>query len=761
MNENFENMNKLDLFKSYNISSDDNLMAVTKEFDEKYVKELNSLTALISNFITNIKSYIILLSKVSSTLKNHIHYSQFLIGEINQKREKYSQLFDRIEMINNTSKLFDSHLLVLNNNLKIFISDAQKEFKEIKGLRAEKWNKIKMIKNIRIETLYNKSSSRGKIKNNYHEIQDYYSNDKIYSPHKKENIYNNFIQCSNIQKNNKLLDKQMDYRKMHFNQSQENYCSNKIKNINKEKSASVIKEKNSRNKINTFQNSFSSRNNSSRYAKHTEISKNKNSKKNNMTSGINSSEVKLAYKVLEFILIINNIQLNRINNNSELRNKIETLKNDLMDLTNEVINQNKNKINYKNKNIINNNFIYNNKENLDIKDEYNLSNDDEKDDISTKLNNLYEKINKLKTKNQDLELLIKIKNKENQKLNKIIQNHQMFQSYQGNNSIRINNNSLEKINIKQNCKNYINNKNENNNNQLGVKSKMDIDLLLNKKIEELNKSIEIIKKEKYQLNNDLISKNKTIKELKERISVLLNKNKNKLLILDQKNKIHIFFKSKKAKNDSDKTLEEYKNKYSKLEKDKKELEKELENEKKKNEKIDTSELIKLHNKISEYKTKLEYYKDTYKKQKDEIIKNDNNNIINEKESSKDSNDNDMIENDFDIIKETSKEDIFDSEVNNNIIDIKHNNNNDLIKNNKILKQKIIKLENKIKSNNSNKGIDYEKLINKFTKDIKEKDVQIDYLNNQIKKLKMQMENNNDKKIMIKKLKTEMIKIKKI
>ena len=747
MNENFENMNKLDLFKSYNISSDDNLMAVTKEFDEKYVKELNSLTALISNFITNIKSYIILLSKVSSTLKNHIHYSQFLIGEINQKREKYSQLFDRIEMINNTSKLFDSHLLVLNNNLKIFISDAQKEFKEIKGLRAEKWNKIKMIKNIRIETLYNKSSSRGKIKNNYHEIQDYYSNDKIYSPHKKENIYNNFIQCSNIQKNNKLLDKQMDYRKMHFNQSQENYCSNKIKNINKEKSASVIKEKNSRNKINTFQNSFSSRNNSSRYAKHTEISKNKNSKKNNMTSGINSSEVKLAYKVLEFILIINNIQLNRINNNSELRNKIETLKNDLMDLTNEVINQNKNKINYKNKNIINNNFIYNNKENLDIKDEYNLSNDDEKDDISTKLNNLYEKINKLKTKNQDLELLIKIKNKENQKLNKIIQNHQMFQSYQGNNSIRINNNSLEKINIKQNCKNYINNKNENNNNQLGVKSKMDIDLLLNKKIEELNKSIEIIKKEKYQLNNDLISKNKTIKELKERITILLNKNKNKLLILDQKNKIHIFFKSKKAKNDSDKTLEEYKNKYSKLEKDKKELEKELENEKKKNEKIDTSEIIKLHNKISEYKTKLEYYKDTYKKQKDEIIKNDNNNnIINEKESSKDSNDNDMIENDFDIIKETSKEDIFDSEVNNNIIDIKHNNNNDLIKNNKILKQKIIKLENKIKSNNSNKGIDYEKLINKFTKDIKEKDVQIDYLNNQIKKLKMQMENNNDKNI---------------
>ena len=86
----------------------------------------------------------------------------------------------------------------------------------------------------------------------------------------------------------------------------------------------------------------------------------------------------------------------------------------------------------------------------------------------------------------------------------------------------------------------------------------------------------------------------------------------------------------------------------------------------------------------------------------------------------------------------------DSELNNNNI-IKNNTNNiDLIKQNKVLKQKIKELQNKINSNNSNKGFDYEKLINNFTKDLKDKDIQIDYLNNQIQKLKTQMKNNKEK-----------------
>ena len=521
MNKDFENKTKFDLFKSYNLSLEDNITALIKEYDKKYVSAINSLSSLISNFITNTKGYMIALSNVCSSLKSQILYSQYLLTEMNNKKEKYSQLCDRVEMINNTRKLFDNHLLMLNSNLNIFVSEAKKEFKDIKNLRNSKLNIMNKVKNNRYDTLYNKSSSRGKIKKNIFEAEDYFSNDKIYAPNnKRENVYNNFIMCSNIQKNNNLLENQTSYRKMHYNQSHEKFFINNNDNIiNKKKCASVIKEKNSRNKNNIFQNSFSSRNNSSTHAKQPEIGKNKNIK-SNLSIDVNTSELKLAYKVLEFIFIINNLQYPKNkNNNNEIKMKIESLKNNLMKLTKEVINQNKNNKKIKNKNIINNNIIYNNKENIEIKDDDIIFNDNDGiGNNSTKFKALYSQIKKLKSKNQDLELLIKIKNKENKKLNKIINDKKMFESYQGNNNIKINSNSLEKLTIKNK-----NNKNQKNNNKIEItnnkeepKEKNDIILLLNKKIEELNSSIKKINNEKNQIKNDLTGK----------INALINNNKN-------------------------------------------------------------------------------------------------------------------------------------------------------------------------------------------------------------------------------------------
>ena len=523
MNEDFENKDKFDLFKSYNLSLEGNITALIKEYDKKYVSAINSLSSLISNFITNTKAYMIALSNVCSTLKNQILYSQYLLTEINNKKEKYSQLCDRIEMINNTRKLFDNHLLMINSNLSIFVTEAKKEFKDIKNLRNSKLNLMNKVKNNRYDTFYNKSSSRGKIKKNIFEIEDYFSNDKVYAPNNnRENVYNNFIMCSNIQKNNNnLLEYQTSYRKMHYNQSHEKFYINSIDNIiNKKKHASVIKEKNSRNKNIIFQNSFSSRNNSSTHAKQPEKENNRNIK-SNLSIDVNTSELKLAYKVLEFIFIINNLQYPKNkNNNNEIKMKIESLKNNLMKLTKEVINQNKNNNKIKNKNIINNNIIYNNKENIEIKEDDIIFNDnDDIGDNSTKFKALYSQIDKLKSKNQDLELLIKIKNKENKKLNKIINDKKMFESYQGNNIIKINSNSLEKkltINNKNNKNNKSNNKFENTNNKAEPKEKNDIILLLNKKIEELNSSIKKINNEKNQIKNDLTGK----------INALINKNKN-------------------------------------------------------------------------------------------------------------------------------------------------------------------------------------------------------------------------------------------
>ena len=518
MKEEFENNNKFDLFKSYNHSLEDNITSIIKEYDKKYVSAINGLSSLISNFINNTKSYLIALCKVSSTLKNQILYSEYLLTEINNKKEKYSQIRDRIDMINNTRKLFDNHLLMLNSNLNIFISDAKKEFKDIKSLRNSKLNLMNMVNNKRYDTLYNKSSSRGRVKKNIFEIEEYFSNDKIFAPNNnRENVYNNFIQCSNIQKNNNLLEKQDNYRKKHFNQSHEKFFVYKRDNtINNKKSSSVIKEKNSRNKNITFQNSYSSRNNSSAHAKQPEIMKKQNMK-SNLSIDVNTSELNLAYKVLEFIFIINNLQYPKIkNNNNEINMKIESLKNNLMKLTKEVINQNKNDKKIKNKNIINNNIIYNNKENFEIKEDDIIFNDnDDIGDNSIKFKALYDQIDKLKSKNKDLELLIKIKNKENKKLNKIINDKKMLESYQRNNDIKIKSNSSEKLTIKnRNIKN--NYKIENNNNKAEPNEKNDIILLLNKKIEDLNSTIKNLNNEKNQIKNDLTGK----------INVLINKNKN-------------------------------------------------------------------------------------------------------------------------------------------------------------------------------------------------------------------------------------------
>ena len=99
MNDNFENINEKDLFKGKNNTRDANVISVVKQFDKKYVKEINNLSSLISNFISNINSFILALNKACSALKNQILISHCLIKEMDEKTEKYAQLNDRMEII--------------------------------------------------------------------------------------------------------------------------------------------------------------------------------------------------------------------------------------------------------------------------------------------------------------------------------------------------------------------------------------------------------------------------------------------------------------------------------------------------------------------------------------------------------------------------------------------------------------------------------------------------------------------------------------
>ena len=725
MNENYKNMNKFNLFKSYNNNlSEGDITSIIKVYDKKYVTSINNLSSLITNFVSNTKAFIKALGEVCLTMKNQILYSQHLLLEINNKKEKFSQLCDRVEMIENTRKLLDNHLLIINNNLNIFIPDAKKEFKDIKNLRLEKINAIsKLQNNKRFDSIHNKSTSRGKIKKNFFDMENYFSNDnKIITKNNKENIYNNFIQCSDVQKNYSLFEKQNNYRKANFNQSQEQFYPKKNENlikqnINKQKSASILKGKYSRNKANVFQNSFSSRNNNSlNHVKQNEIPRNKKIKSYS-SPDINSIELKLAYKVLEFIFIINNFQLQKNKNiNNEILTKIDILKNNLMTLTKEVINQNqnKNKPRIKNKNIINNNFIYNNKENIDIKDDEYSFNDDSRD-ISIK--DLYDQIDKLKAKNQDLELLLKIKNKENKKLNKVLSNKAMFQSYQGKNNIKINNNSSEKITIN----NKYNNNFVNSTNKIEQKGHKNEVLLLNKKIEELNSTIKILKKEKVIINNDLTGK----------INSLIKQNTTTKLEYE------------KMINDLNNDVKEKDNKINDLNNQIKELNEQLE---KKNSKDiininDNNNIFKQNNKnINEYdykmfmlKEKNKYFQDTldnfdekikFNEQDIEQLKNNINTNISKKIKKKKS-EFKIYKNNFSLIaeKKSKKESLFSPEKYEILCDKYFNNIHWFLLINKKDKLKSINDSNKMIWAEKSKLINIEN-FNKYTSEAEEENKNI-------------------------------------
>ena len=66
---------------------------------------------------------------ISITLGNQTIYSKSLLLEMSKSDDKYFQLNDRIEMINDTKKLLDNNLSITNDNLNIFILETKKNSK--------------------------------------------------------------------------------------------------------------------------------------------------------------------------------------------------------------------------------------------------------------------------------------------------------------------------------------------------------------------------------------------------------------------------------------------------------------------------------------------------------------------------------------------------------------------------------------------------------------------------------------------------------
>ena len=274
------------------INNNNNMKDITQKYDQKYISIINKLSSLISNFHLILKKIITDIFKVSLNLGNQIISSQNLILEINKNNEKYFQLNERIEMINDIKKLVDNNLSILNKNLNIFISQAKKNFKELKKLRNQQ-----IIKNYKINQNSNfKSVSRDKITKDYNNLlnsisKESYSDEKeeknrlgkekfIKNPNMRyfnslysqiDDDFNSKIN-ENLFKNNEynyftplqnhiIFNNNNNYKKNHLNKSQEIILSNDMY-INNRNYSSLINNRINRNNKKFIKSNTLSKNNS-------------------------------------------------------------------------------------------------------------------------------------------------------------------------------------------------------------------------------------------------------------------------------------------------------------------------------------------------------------------------------------------------------------------------------------------------------------------------------------------------------------------
>ena len=621
LDNNIENRNENILFCK-------NIEYIIQKYDKKYLIVINKLASLISKFHSTLKKLINDISNVSITLGNQTINSKSLILEMKIDDEKYFQLNDRLEMINDTKKFIDNNLSITNKYLNIFITEVKQNFKELKILRNQKmkqifsnnsnikYNSISKDKSnneyiiyspdlnesnydkkyIPIRNIFNnydlnKNNSmtgnfKKTLKNNFFNYYKPINNNLNFGTNDNENIFNNYK--ANYLSPNQNLNK--NYKKINFNKSQDGIPS-KYNNAhnNTRNYSSLINEKTSRNKTiftkgseikNNSCLSFKSpkiSNNNNKYSKLLNGNNNNNNEnkkklntvdrnkivthcgtKNNNYINNNNIELQLAYKVIEFISILNKVQ-SSINNNLDLNNqkdKFEMLKDNIESLTNKVIKQNNSGNN--NKNIINNNFIYNS----DI-----INNKSDNNNNNSNNENIKDQINQLRIRNKDLELLLKKKDKENQKLlnqiksinfsvkkdlNSETNNIKVFK-----NSVLINNKVEEIKKLTNENKNYIDQikflkreneilKNNNYNNRISNSNN-------NKERNNINKEL-LFKSTDFNIKNNinnkeniiniLQEKEKIIKELKNNNNILRKKN---LLLEKEINIFKISSKNKKLK----------------------------------------------------------------------------------------------------------------------------------------------------------------------------------------------------------------------
>ena len=548
------------------------VMTNLKKYDDEFVSLTNTLSFSIKQYFTTSNTLIQELNNNAIILGNQVLNSKCLINEIfNNKQsssEKLNQLKDRIEYISNINKIYDKKLSLFDKNINKFIDEAKIIFKKMKNSRNQNMRSFYEINNTNI----NKNITVNKNSINKNLSLNFFNN---------KNLSKNFI-------NTEIASTQNKYSLLNISPTK--------KTASKSIPMSSGKKKLYRAQSNT------------------EIIPD-NIKKN-------TKDLDLAYKIIEFLSSMAELDYAIINKSQIIKNqkeKLLNLKKELFEKSKKIISN----TNYIHQNISTDNNEYTAKlfELIDKNEKlgknleqtlYKLKNTNRSSSMPSNINKIDS--NKLINKN------IGTPKKNNSNKNTIINNinidvfnkmkidnkEYLFQI----NSLKKDNNELLKL--LRDKKSKINN--DNNNIELNKYKSL---------LEESNNKI----KEITSKNENIVNiKDKTINELKNNIEKLSNELK---IVNNKLNELSDISKSKDSSiTELQKNIENKNNDVSNVYKDKKILEDELINTKKtlieQNDKYDSlnDKYNQKNNEITELNKKITFLENDIKEKTEKISKSE-------------------------------------------------------------------------------------------------------------------------------------------
>ena len=111
-------------------------------FDNNFVTLINAISFHIRKFYKKIRIIIKDIKNINTSLESQANHSKLLVKGISIKNsnyiERYRQLCDRIDMINESKKILDENFSLINNNLNIFLTDIKQIFTKMKNIRTKK-----------------------------------------------------------------------------------------------------------------------------------------------------------------------------------------------------------------------------------------------------------------------------------------------------------------------------------------------------------------------------------------------------------------------------------------------------------------------------------------------------------------------------------------------------------------------------------------------------------------------------------------------